>query len=54
LPRSRQSGWFDHGQPGQRVLIHGGAGGLGHFAIQFAEAKAPRRRPFPIETSSAI
>jgi NADPH:quinone reductase-like Zn-dependent oxidoreductase len=34
-------GLFDHGglQPGQRVLIHGGAGGVGHFAIQFAKAK---------------
>lgn len=34
-------GLFDHGQlrAGQRVLIHGGAGGVGHFAIQFAKAK---------------
>jgi NADPH:quinone reductase-like Zn-dependent oxidoreductase len=31
-------GLFDHGglQPGQRVLIHGGAGGVGHMAVQFA------------------
>jgi NADPH:quinone reductase-like Zn-dependent oxidoreductase len=31
-------GLFDHGQlrRGERVLIHGGAGGVGHFAIQFA------------------
>lgn len=31
-------GLFDHGRlaPGQRVLIHGGAGGVGHFAVQFA------------------
>ncbi len=34
-------GLFDHGGllAGQRVLIHGGAGGVGHFAIQFAKAK---------------
>ena len=34
-------GLFDHGRlnPGQRVLIHGGAGGVGHFAIQLAKAR---------------
>jgi NADPH:quinone reductase-like Zn-dependent oxidoreductase len=34
-------GLFDHGglQPGQRVLIHAGAGGVGHFAVQFAKAR---------------
>ena len=34
-------GLFDHGrlQAGERVLIHGGAGGVGHFALQFAKAK---------------
>jgi NADPH:quinone reductase-like Zn-dependent oxidoreductase len=34
-------GLFDHGGlvAGQRVLIHGGAGGVGHFAIQFAKAR---------------
>jgi NADPH:quinone reductase-like Zn-dependent oxidoreductase len=34
-------GLFRHGhlQGGQRVLIHAGAGGVGHFAIQFAKAK---------------
>jgi NADPH:quinone reductase-like Zn-dependent oxidoreductase len=34
-------GLFDHGglSAGRRVLIHGGAGGVGHFAIQFAKAR---------------
>ena len=34
-------GLFDHGglQEGQRVLIHGGAGGVGHLAVQFAKAR---------------
>jgi NADPH:quinone reductase-like Zn-dependent oxidoreductase len=34
-------GLFGHGrlQAGQRVLIHGGASGIGHLAIQMAKAK---------------
>jgi NADPH:quinone reductase-like Zn-dependent oxidoreductase len=34
-------GLFDHGglRAGQRVLIHAGAGGVGHFAVQFAKAR---------------
>jgi NADPH:quinone reductase-like Zn-dependent oxidoreductase len=34
-------GLFDHGKlkKGQRVLIHGAAGGVGHFAVQFARVR---------------
>ena len=34
-------GLFDHGalQSGQRVLIHGAGGGVGHMAVQFARAR---------------
>jgi NADPH:quinone reductase-like Zn-dependent oxidoreductase len=34
-------GLFDHGRlrPGAHVLVHGGAGGVGHFAIQFAKQR---------------
>jgi NADPH:quinone reductase-like Zn-dependent oxidoreductase len=37
-------GLFDHGhlERGQYVLIHGGSGGVGHFAIQFAKARGAR------------
>jgi len=34
-------GLVDHGglRAGRRVLIHGGAGGVGHFAVQFAKQR---------------
>jgi threonine dehydrogenase-like Zn-dependent dehydrogenase len=40
-------GLFRHGglKPGQSVLIHGGSGGVGHFAVQFAKAKEARVFP---------
>jgi NADPH:quinone reductase-like Zn-dependent oxidoreductase len=44
VPLAGQTAWqglFRHGQlrAGQSVLIHGGVGGVGHFAVQFAKAK---------------
>lgn len=44
VPLAGMTAWqglFRYGglQAGQRVLIHGGAGGVGHFAIQFAKAR---------------
>ncbi|HTV95206.1 MAG TPA: NADP-dependent oxidoreductase [Steroidobacteraceae bacterium] len=37
-------GLFDHGKltQGQSVLVHGGAGGVGHLAIQFAKVRGAR------------
>jgi NADPH:quinone reductase-like Zn-dependent oxidoreductase len=47
IPLAGQTAWqglFKHGglEAGQSVLIHGGSGGVGHFAIQFAKAKGAR------------
>jgi NADPH:quinone reductase-like Zn-dependent oxidoreductase len=44
IPLAALTAWqglFNHGglRAGQRVLIHGGAGGVGHLAIQLAKAK---------------
>jgi NADPH:quinone reductase-like Zn-dependent oxidoreductase len=44
VPLAGLTAWqalFDQGelQSGQRVLIHGAAGGVGHFAVQFAVAR---------------
>jgi NADPH:quinone reductase-like Zn-dependent oxidoreductase len=47
IPLAGQTAWqglFRHGglKAGQSVLIHGGSGGVGHFAIQFAKVKGAR------------
>jgi NADPH:quinone reductase-like Zn-dependent oxidoreductase len=47
VPLASLTAWqgiFEHGglKSGQTVLIHGGSGGVGHFAIQFAKAKGAR------------
>jgi NADPH:quinone reductase-like Zn-dependent oxidoreductase len=47
IPLAGQTAWqglFRYGQlmAGQAVLIHGGSGGVGHFAIQFAKARGAR------------
>lgn len=41
---------FAHIQPGQRILIHAGAGGVGSFAIQFAKQAGA----YVITTSSSV
>ena len=43
LPLAAMTAWqglFDHGElkSGERVLIHGGSGGVGYLAVQFAHA----------------
>jgi NADPH:quinone reductase-like Zn-dependent oxidoreductase len=53
VPLAALSAWqglFDHGrlEAGQRVLIHGAGGGVGHFAVQLAR----RRGAYVIGTAS--
>jgi len=42
--QTARQGLFRYGElkAGQTVLIHGGSGGVGHYAIQFAKAKGAR------------
>jgi NADPH:quinone reductase-like Zn-dependent oxidoreductase len=47
IPLAGQTAWqglFRYGElmAGQSILIHGGSGGVGHFAVQFAKAKGAR------------
>jgi NADPH:quinone reductase-like Zn-dependent oxidoreductase len=47
VPLAATTAWqglFDHGglKAGQTVLIHGGSGGVGGFAVQFAKAKGAK------------
>ena len=54
VPLAATTAWqglFDHGQlkAGERVLIHGGSGGVGAFAVQFARIA----EAYVIATSSA-
>ena len=47
LPLAGQTAWqaiFDHGQlqAGQTILVHGAAGGVGGYAVQFARWKGAR------------
>lgn len=47
VPLAALTAWqalFDHAglQPGQTVLIHAAAGGVGHFAVQFAKIKGAK------------